>query len=153
MDLRHAKVQGQPWIIQCKRFVETSFSKLKKEIEKEVPKVKKLRPSRYILCTSLPLLPQQKDQLKLLLSPYCKSTADIFGNEDLNNLLGQWEEIERKHFKLWLCSEAILQKVLKSEVFNRTALSVEEIQQRISMFVPTNAVERQELAWTRKATA
>ncbi|MEZ6137017.1 MAG: hypothetical protein R3C53_19150 [Pirellulaceae bacterium] len=142
VDLRHAKIQGQPWVIQCKRFVETTFSKLKKEIEKEVPKLKKLRPSRYILCTSLPLLPQQKDQLKALLSPYCKSTADIFGNEDLNNLLGQWEEIERKHFKLWLCSEAILQKVLKSEVFNRTALSVEEIQQRISMFVPTNAVER-----------
>lgn len=142
VDLRHAKVLGQPWIIQCKRFVETTFSKLKKEIEKEVPKIRKLQPSRYILSTSLPLLPQQKDQLLKVLSPYCKTTADIFGNEDLNNLLGQWDEIERKHFKLWLCSEAILQKVLKSEVFNRTALSIEDIQQRISMFVPTNAVER-----------
>jgi len=142
VDLRHAKVNGGKCIIQCKRFVETSFRKLKSEIEKELPKLKKLQPSRYILCTSLPLLPQHKDQLRDVLSPYCKSTADIFGNEDLNNLLGKWEEIERKHFKLWLCSEPILQKVLKSEIFNRTALSIEEIQQRISMFVPTNAVER-----------
>jgi hypothetical protein len=142
IDLRHSKAHGQPWIIQCKRYVETSFSKLETEIKKEVFKLKKINPGRYILCTSLPLLPQQKIKLKNLLSPFCHSTDDIFGNQDLNNLLGQWQEVERKHFKLWLCSEAILQKVLKSEVFNRTALSVEEIQQRISMFVPTDAVER-----------
>ena len=54
VDLRHAKVNGGKCIIQCKRFVETSFRKLKSEIEKELPKLKKLQPSRYILCTSLP---------------------------------------------------------------------------------------------------
>ena len=150
VDLRIAKTKDQLWIIQCKRFVETTYAKLKREIKKETAKIKKLKPKRYIFCTSLPLLPQQKDELLGLLSPYCKSTSDIFGNEDINNLLGRFPKIERQHFKLWLCSENILQQILNSEIFSRTTLDEEEIRLRISMFVPTAAVPRAEAILKKK---
>ncbi len=144
VDLRFAPVKGQAWIVQCKHYVESSFSALKRAVRKEIPKLKKRKPDRYILCTALKLLPQHKDQLLDLLKPYCKSTDDIFGNECLNNLLGQHPEIERQQFKLWLCSENILQAILKSEVFKRTAMDIEEIKLRISMFVTTPAIFRAE---------
>ncbi len=37
-----------------------------------------------------------------ILSPYCIESNGILGRDDLNNLLTQYPEIERQHFKLWL---------------------------------------------------
>ncbi len=142
VDLRIARSKGKDWVIQCKRFVQSTFAKLKSEVKKELPKLEKLAPERYFLCTALPLLPQHKKQLLDLLQPYCKSTEDILGQNDLNNLLGIHADVERKHFKLWLCSSNVLESILKSEIFNRTALDEEETKLRISMFVTTPAVER-----------
>ena len=142
VDLRVARPKDKDWVIQCKRFVQSTFPKLKSEVKKELPKLKKLAPERYFLCTALPLLPQHKKQLLELVKPFCKSTEDIFGQDDLNNLLGIHADVERKHFKLWLCSSNVLETILKSEIFNRTALDEEETKLRISMFVTTPAVER-----------
>ena len=71
----------------------------------EVDKVARLKPKRYILAVSTPLTPLRKDKLFNLLAPFCLNAHDIFGREDLNNLLGQFSDIEQKNFKLWLTSE------------------------------------------------
>lgn len=56
-------------IVQCKRY--SSFSNLKSELKnKELAKITKLNPARYILSTSVSLSPQQADELKTLLSPF-----------------------------------------------------------------------------------
>ena len=68
VDLRVAKVDSRNWIVQCKRYVESSFSDLKRAVKKEVPKVNALDPERYFLCTALKLLPQQKDELLEILA-------------------------------------------------------------------------------------
>lgn len=147
IDLRFAKVGDEgAHIVQCKRYVRSTFYKLKSELVKEVEKLQKLQPSRYYLSTALPLSPQQKDQVLNLLEPWCKSTSDILGRDDLNNLLGKYPDVERLHFKLWLCSASVLETILHRDIFNQKALSVEDIERKISLFVATPAMHRVEKA-------
>jgi hypothetical protein len=63
------------------------------------------------------------------------SEDDIFGRADLNNLLGLHPEIERKHFKLWLASTSVLERILHSGVYNRTQTEMDIIRGMIPKFV------------------
>lgn len=90
-------------IVQCKRY--SSFSSLKSELKNtELEKIAALKPSRYILTTSVSLSPQQVEDIKELLSPFVQSTGDIYGRERLNRILAKHPDIERRHLKLWLNS-------------------------------------------------
>src|SRR5258708_4835604 len=104
IDFRYRR-NGTNLIVQCKHYVESGFSALLSILRrKERQKVDSLSPTRYILATSVPLTPNRKDEIKEILGPHCLGTADIFGREDLNNLLSRHTEIEVHHFKLWLTS-------------------------------------------------
>ena len=143
IDLRHAPVDGQDWIVQCKHFARSGFSKLRSNLlKKELPKIKKLRPKRYILATSVGLSPPNVDDLFALLSPYCQSKHDILGQDDLNALLRAAPSIEQRHFKLWLTSEAVLSRVLHNEVFVQSMLTEEQIRQKLGLYVHTDSFEK-----------
>src|ERR1019366_6598099 len=64
-------------IVQCKRY--SKFSDLKSTLKnKELAKIARLKPDRYMLTTSVSLSVQQTDELKSLLSPFVQSTSDIY---------------------------------------------------------------------------
>lgn len=144
IDLRYSKPnKGDLWIVQAKHYLRSGYDQLKyslKTIEKK--KLAKLNPTRYIVTTSVSFSPQMKDELYRLLQPYCISPSDIFGQEDLNNLLGKFPQIEKAHFKLWLPSTSVLERLLNNGVFTQSALEEDEIKRQLSLFVPTAAVDR-----------
>lgn len=143
IDLRCARPADSSLIVQCKHFHRSGFSQLKSHLErKELEKIKKLTPDRYVLCTSVEMTPGRKDQLLELLSPYCTDPADILGLEDLNNLLGRHPEIERQHHKLWLTSQATLQRVLHHPTFLQTEIERDSIRRRLALYVQTAAFDR-----------
>lgn len=105
--LSKAEVEPPAVIVQCKRY--TAFSDLKSELKNnELAKIFKLNPQRYIITTSVSISPQRANELKSILTPFLKSTDDIYGSEPLNSLLTKHEEVERKHMKLWLSSTGVL---------------------------------------------
>ncbi len=90
IDLRKTE-NDYTTIIQIKRY-KNDFKALYDSFKRyEVEKVKKLKPHRYIIATSVSLGKGQKDKLMELFSGFIKNTEDILGREDLNNLLGQKE--------------------------------------------------------------
>ncbi len=100
-------------IVQCKRY--SKFSDLRSTLKnKELEKIAKLNPARYILTTSISISPPQATELKSLLSPFVQSTGDIYGRERLNCLLTKHQEIERRHLKLWIGSAGILDSIINS---------------------------------------
>lgn len=105
-------------IVQAKRY--RDFNSLFIELKREVKKLPNLEPDRYILSTSAGLSPTNKDKIKKLFHPYITSTSDIIGKDDLNNLLGIYGDIESKHFKLWLSSTNILEKIFNAKVINQS---------------------------------
>jgi len=135
IDLRYSPSKDDNLIVQCKHYAETGYKGLLTTLKKEAIKVGKIKPKRYIIATSVPLSPQNKEEIKCLFSPYSKSTTDIFGKEDINNLLGKHPEIERQHFKLWLTSTTVLERILHSRVYSQSELAKQEIKKKIKYYV------------------
>ncbi|NEV64709.1 restriction endonuclease [Thiorhodococcus minor] len=144
IDLRHSRVlPDEPTtIVQCKRYAETAFSRLLTNCKQELPKLKKLEPQRYVLATSVPLSPANKAKILGTLSPWCRSTADVYGSDDLNGLLREFPEVERSHFKLWISGTAVLERVLHAGLFALTEAKVEEARHRLSTLVVHEGLER-----------
>ena len=133
--MRYAPASDKALIVQCKHYVQTGYSGLLGALKKETAKVKRLAPARYCVATSVPLSPQNKEEIQRLFVPFCGTAKDIFGQEDLNNLLGQFPDIERKHFKLWLTSTTLLKRILHSGLYNQTSTLVDEIQKKARLYV------------------
>jgi hypothetical protein len=122
-------------VVQCKHYKD--YVPLLQVLKKhELEKVKKLKPTRYILTLSTSLTPDRKDEIFGLFAPYCQSPSDIFGREDLNNLLGLYPDVERKNIKLWLTSTAVLERFLHAAVWNDTALTLQRLNHRARLYVP-----------------
>ncbi|MEC0270123.1 restriction endonuclease [Paenibacillus anseongense] len=135
IDLRYSVNKGNAIIVQCKHYAKSTFSNLKAEIRKELPKIKKLKVKRYILVTSFGLTPSNKEEIIELLDPYIISTGDIFGKEDINNLLGKYPDVERSNFKLWLTSVTVMERIIHSDVYNKSDIELDLIKQKIKFYV------------------
>lgn len=124
-------------VVQVKHYVKSSFSQLKQTCIKENGKVKQLNPNRYIFCTSQPLSPQNKDELESIFSPYIQNSNDIYGREDLNKILRNNPNLERKYFKLWFSNISILDKILNNAIDSRSQYYLKNIKNKIQLFVET----------------
>jgi len=140
IDLRYTKYNHENTllVVQAKHWYQSTFDRLFYELVNiELPKVKKINPTRYILVTSLGLLPQQKDRIKKEFEPYILDTGDIWGNDDVNNRLNIHEDVALSHYKLWLTSSRVLMNVLNNAIKSRSNFIVEEIEKNVRLFVPT----------------
>lgn len=133
IDLRYAGTTKNEIIVQCKRY--SDFSTFLGVLKKEVSKVAALNPSRYIITTSVGLTPNQKEEIQKLFPTYINSSEDIYGRQDLNNLLGLFPDIEKQHFKLWLSSTNILEKILHSRIYNQSVFEEDKIKETIKTYV------------------
>lgn len=147
IDLRYSTNDNEnEIIIQVKHYTNSKYSNLKSDLKnKELPKVEKLNPKRYIVVTSLPLSLGNKEEIKKVLSPFVSCTGDIYGQDELNGLLIKYPEIEESHFKLWLSSTTVLKRILNNALKGRSEFAVKNIENRIKKFVPSknhqNSVE------------
>lgn len=139
IDLRFASNNDENEIIvQVKHFLDSGLTKLKSTLKKqEVQKVINLNPGRYIFVTSLPLSPQNKDEIKVIFDPYIHSTADILGKNDLNDFLRNNPAIVENHFKLWLSSTAVLKRIFENGIKGRSDFTKKNIHDKIRIFVPS----------------
>jgi hypothetical protein len=133
IDLRYSIANNKQIIIQCKRYAD--YKNLLSNLAKEKQKVVLLNPTSYVIFTTVGLTPNRKNEILKLFSPYIKSTGNIFGKDDINNLLGKYPEIEKNHFKLWLSSTAILDKILNSKIYNQSNFEIETIKETINVYV------------------
>lgn len=140
IDLRCALDKQKTVIIQAKRY--EKYSNLLVNLKKEVKKVIRLTPSRYIITTSVGLTPNNKNEIYNLFSPHILHTEDIMGKDDLNNLLGQHEYIEHKYYKLWLSSTNILNKILNSKIFNQSIFELSSIEEQLKRYVQNDSFNK-----------
>lgn len=142
IDLRYTRDESHGLVVQCKHYVRSGFNRLLRSFEVERAKIERLRPDRYAIVTSVPLSPERKEKIVDLLSPFCQTPGDVYGAEDLNGLLRQHSEIEQRHPKLWLTSTAVLQRVLHAGVFSESTAQMEEIGDRMRLYVVNPSFRR-----------
>jgi hypothetical protein len=131
-------------VIQAKHMLGSGYRGLLRQLAAEREKMAALSPSRYVLATSVPLTPARKDEVAAAMPGVPLTPPDIVGQEDLNNLLRLHPEVERQHFKLWLSSTAVLERILHSGVYNRTAAEIDIIRAMVPRFVQNGSVSEAE---------
>lgn len=139
IDFRFA-MADQDVVVQAKHYVEGGPRSLLRAAMKEDSKVLNLAPSRYILVTSLSLTPELKRKIIQAMPSTPVSAGDVVGREDLNNFLGRHPHVLRQHFKLWLTSTVVLERILHSAVYNRTDAELDRIRQLVPKFVHNASV-------------
>ena len=140
VDFRYFPDDTGTLIVQCKRY--RDYDNLKRSLEKEVSKVEKLKPVRYLLSTSVSLTPENKKRIYQILSPFIQNEGDIYGKEDLNNLLQMHPDILKRHYKLWLSDAQILEQIIHSDIEANTFLRKEEIRTTVKRYVPNPSLEK-----------
>ncbi|QIR76359.2 restriction endonuclease [Sulfurospirillum diekertiae] len=144
IDGRFYHDNGLQEIVQCKHYLKTGFSGLITSLNKkndkginEIEKVKNLNASNYIFVTSLPLSAENKKTIKELFDPYIKNDNDIYGREDLNQILGNHPDIEKKYYKLWLSSTVVLDRIINNAIESRSEFLLEHIKEKSKYYAVT----------------
>ena len=142
IDFRFTTDKDNTVVIQCKHYVESGFDALIYVlVSKELNKITSLNPSRYIVATSVGLNPVQKDAIAKALSPYVRSTSDVYGKDDLNNMLGKFPHVERQTIKLWLSGLPILEEVLHAGAYNMSREELSRIKQHALLYVQNESFD------------
>lgn len=131
-------------IVQAKHYARSGFAQLLRAAKAERSKIIALKPTRYVLATSCSLTPARKEKLLLALNGVPIVASDIFGADDLNNLIKSHPRIEKSNFKLWLSSATVLERVLHSGVYNRTQAEMDLVKVAVPKFVQNASVEEAE---------
>lgn len=143
IDLRYSKPNARYGeIVQCKHYAISGYAALLRSLKAELPKVRKLKPARYAVATSVSLTAKQKDDIKDLFEPFILTTGDIYGRIDLNLMLARHPEVEKENFKLWLTSTAVMERVLHSAEHCQTEFEVEKIISKLPLYVQSKAYLR-----------
>lgn len=134
IDLRFACASPRgTTIIQAKRYKD--YDSLLRVLKGEVEKVRRLKPKRYIISTSVGLTPGNKEEIINLFAPFISGYSDILGREDLNNLLGQFHDIEDQYYKLWIGSTNVMERILHRHIENWSGFEREEIERDVATYV------------------
>ena len=81
IDLRFLML-GTKSIFQCKHLVRTGLSGLYRELAQEAPTICELKADRYLLVTSVPLSPANKDKIVGIVGGNLLKPSDILGQDD-----------------------------------------------------------------------
>lgn len=138
VDGRYFTPDKGEWILQCKHWASTPYSRLVAHIrDSEALKVAKLKPERYFLVLSHPLSRANKSEILSLLAHHTSSPVEVFGREDLNDFLPKHPEVERRHFKLWISSTNVLAILLNNAIKGRSDFMMEDIIEKSKIYVTT----------------
>jgi len=133
IDLRFAFSKDKKSIVQCKRIGD--FNDLYRQLVNEKEKIIDKELDRYLLTTTVGLTPDRKNKIFQLMSPYIKDEADIFGKDDIINLISKHTNIEEKYYKLWLTSSKVLNRILNAKIYNSSNFQIEQINEDAKIYV------------------
>lgn len=144
IDLRHVPtLAGGPTIVQCKHWPDAAPAEVASRlVREELPKVRALKPGRYIIATSARLSVDAKQKILGAFYPHLRDTGDILGREELVEELRKRPHLVQRHFRLWLSSTHVLQTVLNQDIFVRSSWLKRRISTAADTFVQHDAFTR-----------
>lgn len=143
VDGRWFTTEKQEAFVQCKHWIRSGFAKLLSEMTKtEKPKLVRLNAARYILVTSVELSRNNKQALLKQLAPYILSERDIYGSEDIHDLLARHTNVEKRHYKLWLTSATALSHIFNNAISGRSTFNAMKITESLPLIVKTNDLDK-----------
>lgn len=140
IDFRRIFDKHSKLVVQSKHYKD--FSTCMRELKKEVAKVKKLNPSRYILVLSIDATPLQKDKIIELFKPYIKNTRDVILRGDIEDLIDNNVDLLKRNYKLWFTSASVLEILNGKKVSKRSQHLKKQISDKAKFYVETDNIDR-----------
>ncbi|MFD9040499.1 nSTAND3 domain-containing NTPase [Streptomyces bottropensis] len=138
IDLRYLGPGKEKVIIQCKHWMKSGRNKLVKHLlEKELPKVRRLSPTRYILATTVEMTPAAKEKLAAAFQPHIARESDILGIDEITATLRDHPDIIRKHIRLWLNDATILDAAISKNILTRSMHLADDVKDTLRTYVPS----------------
>jgi len=143
IDLRgwESRNPSRAIVVQCKHMMNSSWTNIKAIVKKEKLKLDQLKrkPGRYILAVTKSLTAENIDELFEILKPYCLTSDDILDVAAIEQLLSDNEAVLQRHYKLWITSTPILQRIVHAGIYNRSESYREQLLRTSRTFVQPNA--------------
>ncbi|MGQ4383382.1 nSTAND3 domain-containing NTPase [Streptomyces sp. SAS_270] len=139
VDVRLYRDAGEQLVVQCKHTPGKRYVDIKAQLAKEAEKVSGRFTVRYILVTTASLTRANKREISRTFRGVKLAENDIWGLDDIENYLRLHPEVEQNNFKLWITSTAVLQRLLHSEIYERSSGLVDHMQARAQLYVPSDA--------------
>lgn len=131
--------KGEELVVQCKHYPRGTFSALKPSLVREAAKPVSRQVSRYVFVTSARLTRDSKQRVVELLGPPLH-VRDVFGLNDLEDVLRRHPEVEAANLKLWLTRTGTLQALVNQMEYLRTTTLIGELKRSQRLFVETRAI-------------
>jgi hypothetical protein len=140
VDLRATLADGKRVIVQCKHTPHASKRAVVRLAAKEASRADTAAMDRYLFATSAELSAAALDSVAEALASLPVAPDGVLGRSRLNQMLSR--DIERAHFKLWLTSSAVLDRVLHAAVFARTDALIDEMRRAVPRWVDVPVYHR-----------
>lgn len=126
IDFRCAVDPAGLLVVQCKHHkVKNAGQFVRYMVRNELPKVQRIKPDRYMIVCSQVLSGTHRQTLVDVFAPFLSSTADVLDRVRLNALLDKHRDVHDAHYKLWLPSTSVIQRILHADVYDRTRAMLE----------------------------
>ena len=139
IDIR--AICGRDIVIQVKHYINSSFSGLKRSLNREIDKVKNIKPSQYYICTSIDLTEANITEIYGMFEDYMENEGYIIDGTRINEFLEKEEnkDIVKKNYKLWLAASNILELINSKDILLDSDELVEEIKRESKLYVKTDS--------------
>lgn len=128
-------------VVQCKHYINSTYADLLTKFKKtEIANLRAMKPipKKYIIATTLALSTANTRELKDTLSPYIRTTNDIYGKKRIENLISKNKNIEKKFFKLWLTSTNVMLNIIHHASIYNSEFHRAKIISNTRLYVPTD---------------
>ncbi|MFC9433783.1 restriction endonuclease [Nocardia sp. NPDC057030] len=134
IDLLQVRPDGHRIVVQCKHYLKSDRSKLISAAKNETAKDGFIKANRYIFVTSHPVNAATEAEI---MNIFGIPQKDVWGPDELNAALDIESDVERRHFKLWLSSAAVLETIVGNQWWNQSFELLEDIARRARFWVDT----------------
>lgn len=140
IDLRDTS-DNQVLVAQCKHRPDAKKSALvtsaKAEAESDRWKNKAL--SKYYFVVSASMSPDAEKDVQAALAPLPVTSDSVWHQGSLNAALGRQPQVEKDHFKLWLSSTTVLDRIIDAAQWKRSEELLQRVTERVKLYVHTPA--------------
>lgn len=129
---------------QVKHYMTSDINTLIRNLKKELTNVVKINPKQYYIFTSRSLSESRISELYNHFSKYMASSDNIYDGTRIEDLLNEdsYADIVRKHTKLWLTSNHILELINNKDIFIDTSVLLSNIRSERELYVITNEYKK-----------
>jgi hypothetical protein len=122
IDLRGESDSGERIVVQCKHYANSRWPDLQAAVRKEAKRERQPEFDRYVFVTSQPLTAHRREWIIEefgTVAGFEMTLNDVWAEDDLNEALGRYPDVERRHFKLWLASTNVLETFINAGQWQR----------------------------------